>query len=206
MSWDLLNCLTFRFSLGGTILKWLWSYLSGHTQWVEIDSEDGKVFSSNKTALTRGVLQGSVLGSILFNLYISPLGDICKKHKISYHGYASDKQEYLSFKPIHGSQEQCHNQLQGCISEIWKWMKVNSLKLNNAKTEFLVLGTQQQLNKIMYINIRIGKDITEPTEFIRILRAYFDSKLKGTSCVNKLSSTIYRSIKGIARIRAPSQC
>ena len=80
-------------------------------------------------------------------------------------------------------------------------MKANSLKLNNAKTEFLVLGTQQQLNKITDINIRIGDDIMEPTEFIRNLGAYFDSKLKGTSHVNRLPSTIYRSIKGITRIR-----
>ena len=80
-------------------------------------------------------------------------------------------------------------------------MKVNSLKLNDAKTEFLVLGTQQQFNKIMGINIRIGEDIIEPSEFIRNLRAYFDSKLKGISYANKLSSMIYRSIKGIARIR-----
>ena len=80
-------------------------------------------------------------------------------------------------------------------------MKVNSLKLNDAKTGFLVLGTQQQLNKITDINIRIGIDITELTEFMRNLGAYFNSKLKGTSHINKLSSTIYRSIKGIARIR-----
>ena len=147
------------------------------------------------------VPQGSVLGPILFNLYISPLCDICKKHMISYHSYADDQQEYLSFKPIPRSQEQCLNQLQGCIPEIQKWMKVNSLKLNDAKTEILVLGTQQQLNNIMDINIRISEDIIEPTEFIRNLRGYFDSKLKGTLNANKLSSTIYRSIKGIARIR-----
>ena len=197
----LLNCLKFRFSLGRTILKWLWSYLAGHTQWVVIDNEDGKTSSSDNIALTRGVLQGSALGPILFSLYISPLGDICKKHKISYHGYTDDQQEYLSLKPIPGSQEQCLNQLQGCISEIQKWMKVNSLKLNDAKTEFLALGTEQQLNKIMDINIRIGEDVSEPTELIRNHGAYFDSKLTGTSHVNKLSSTIYRSIKGIARIR-----
>ena len=101
---------------------------------------------------------------------------MCKKYKISYHSYADDQQEYLSLTPIPGSREECLNQLQGCISEIWKWMKVNSLKLNNAKTEFLVLGTQQQLNKSMEINIRIGEDIIEPTEFIRNLGAYFDTK------------------------------
>ena len=80
-------------------------------------------------------------------------------------------------------------------------LKANSLKVNDDNTEFLVLGTQQQLNKTTDINIRIGEDIMKPTDFIRNLGAYFDSKLKGTSHVNKLSSMIYRSIKGIARIR-----
>ena len=51
----LLNHLNFRFSLGRTILKWFQSYLSGCTQWVVIDSEDGKTSSSDNFALTRGV-------------------------------------------------------------------------------------------------------------------------------------------------------
>ena len=188
-------------SLGGTILKWFQSYLSGCTQWMVIDSEDGKTSSLDNLALTRGVPQGSVLGPILFNLYIVPIGDICKKHGISYHGYADDQQEYLSFKPIPGCHEQCLSQLQGCISEVRNWMKANSLKLIDAKTEFLVLGTQQQLNKIKDIKIRISDNIIEPTDFIRNIGAYFDSKLKGTLHMNRLSSTIYRSIKGITRIR-----
>ena len=113
-----------------------------------------------------------MLGPIVFSLYIASLGDICKRHGISYHGYADDQQEYISFKSIPGSQEQCLNQLQGCVSEIRNWIKANSLKLNDAKTEFLVLGTQQELNNITDINIRIGEDVIEPTDFIRNPWAY----------------------------------
>ena len=68
------------------------------------------------------------------------------------------------------------------------------------RQSFWSVGTLSTNNKITDINIRIGKDIIEPTDFIRNLEAYFDSKLNGTSHVNKLSSTIYRSIKGIGRI------
>ena len=165
--------------MGGTILKRFQSYLSGCTQQVVNDSEDGKTSSLDNLALTRQVPQGSALGPILFNLYIAPIGDICKKHEVSYRGYADDQQEYLSFQPIPGCQEQCLNQLQGCISEVKNWMKANSLKLNDAKTEFLVLGTQKQLKNITDINIRIGDNIIEPTDFIRNLGAYFESKTVG---------------------------
>ena len=87
----LLNHLKFRFGITDTVLKWLESYLTGRHQSVIISgATDLDRKRSDKAGLAQGVPQGSVLGPILFTLYITPLGDICRKHGVIFHNYADD--------------------------------------------------------------------------------------------------------------------
>ena len=67
----LLNCLKYRFGVDGTVLAGLTDYLAEQTQRVVLDGEQGQV-QSDLVTLNCGVPQGSVLGAILFTLYISP--------------------------------------------------------------------------------------------------------------------------------------
>ena len=100
---------------------------------------------SESVCLNQGVPQGLVLGPILFSLFISPLGDICCKHNICFHSYADDQQVYLSFDPlIQGDKELCVKSLEACIHDIQIWMKINLLKLNDSKTEVILIGTNQK--------------------------------------------------------------
>ena len=106
----LLNCLKYRFGITDTVLNWIESYLTNHTQCVVITDENGSLIRSKKKPLLQGVPQGSCLGSILFILFISPLGEIIRSHRLSFKVYADDSQNYLTFRPIKNNpqpQQEC---------------------------------------------------------------------------------------------------
>ena len=85
----LLTRLSMRYGSRDRALEWFVSYLSDRTQFVKLDGS-----SSESIHLP----QGSVLGPILYSLYMSPLSDIAHQHGMTCHFYADDSQFYVSFK------------------------------------------------------------------------------------------------------------
>ena len=104
----LLHRLKYRFGVSGPALEWFASYLSERYQYIRI----GKLTSS-KRQISSGVPQLSVLGPLLFTMYISPLGDVIRKHGIHVHMYADDVQLYISFRPC--DQRKALHELQHCL-------------------------------------------------------------------------------------------
>ncbi len=80
--------------ISGTALQWFESYLSDRSFKV---SWRGEVSKSQH--LATGVPQGSILGPLLFSVFMASLGSVIQKHGFSYHSYADDTQLYLSFHP-----------------------------------------------------------------------------------------------------------
>ena len=81
-----------RLGIRGRALQWFRSYLTDRSQTVLINGTQ-----SQPRPLKRGVPLGSVLGPILFTIYTLPLGDILRNHRLPYHLYADDSQEYAFF-------------------------------------------------------------------------------------------------------------
>ena len=136
----LLRRLETSFSLGGTVLKWLTSFVTGRTQAVEFDG-----FTSSPVTLICGVPHGSVLGPLLFVLYVADVLMIAKRHGVKIHAYADDLQTYVSRSAT--DQSSAVTKILACVKDIGDWMSSNRLKLNAEKTEFIWLGTRQQLAK-----------------------------------------------------------
>ena len=199
----LLNHLYYRFGITSTALKWIESYLTSRTQWVKIDDME-----SDPVTLKQGVPQSSVLGPILYTLFTSPLGNLSRSrsssgsYSIEYHGYADDTQNYNSFSPmIPGDEQLSLKELKSCIQDVQIWMRTNLLRLNDDKMEFLIIGTPQQLAKVMTTSIKIGTDQIQCSESAHNLGYFYDSTMKSCTHINKLSSMLYITIKRISRIR-----
>lgn len=83
-----------------------------------------------------GVPQGSILGSILFSLYMLPLGDVIQRHNIYFPCYADDTQLYLPIMPIDHSRL---SSLQKCMDDVKNWMALNLMELYSNKSEILII-------------------------------------------------------------------
>ena len=110
-----LDRLCNRFGFRGQVLKWFEFYLQNRKQFVMIDG-----VKSDVKDLQFGVPQGSVLGPILYSLYISSLGDIERHHGLEFHPYADDTQLYFAFRPITAEQQSCLARIEACVSHVEK--------------------------------------------------------------------------------------
>ena len=200
----LLNRLKHRFGVCNLALAWLEGYLTNRTQRVVIQNEDGYTAQSAKNPLTQGIPQGSILGPILFNLFVDPLGELCRAKGVSFHGYADDTQNYLSFWPMSGYGDnhfESITKLENCIEAVHHWMQTNFLKLNENKTEFIILGLSKQLKKVGSITIKIGEDIIPNVPAVKNPGIFLDAELKHTTHINKLTHSSFNTLHNISRVR-----
>ena len=186
----LLERLRSKFGVTGTALNWFASYLSGRIQHISVNGGTSDAFHFNQgvpQCSCLGPLLSLLSGPLLFTVYTSELFDIIEKHLPSVNCYADDTQLYLAFCPDkEGDDAIAIEAMRNCIKELRVWMARNRFLLNEDKTDFLLIGTLQQLLKVNFTRITVGSEVIECKSSVRNLGSWFDSQLNMSVHISKL--------------------
>ena len=118
-----------HYGIRGPVLKWLESYLSNRKQFVSLNGSDSETLT-----MDYGVPQGSILGPLLFIIYINDIPNIAEFAKFIL--YADDANIILTGDTI----EEINNQLENLVFNLKQWVSCNGLALNLKKTKYIIFS------------------------------------------------------------------
>jgi len=189
----LLSCLNTSFGISDTTLSWLQSDITNRTSSVHI----GRHCSSSVTCTT-GVPQGSILGTLLFMAYVSPVAGIAHLHSIDQQQYADDTQLFISLSPSDYMPDL--DDLTCCIDSLHVWFCANGMTLNPDKSKTILFGTRQRAiySSLATANI-IGSQIPL-ADHIKILGVTLNKKLSVNSHVSAVCKSVHYHIRSLRHI------
>ena len=162
------------------VIRWFLSYLSGRTQRCNIN---GKL--STARDLRCGVPQGSILGPLLFLIYINDLPNCLPA--AAPRMFADDTNITLSAKTLTDLQQALTREL----SNLSCWLKANKLRLNVAKTELMIIGSRQRLSvQNEDVEVRIDDQIIKRVGHTKSLGVTIDAHLTWCRHVEEISRMV----------------
>ena len=182
LSHDLLIAKLHAYGLDLASLKILQDYLTNRKQRTKVDS-----FYSSWEKILSGVPQGSILGPLLFNIFMCDMFLILKT--TSFTGYADDNTPFV----VRENTTNVIKALEDIGENLIKWFSDNQMKLNTDKCH--VLLNSQGPNTIKIGNLCIKNSSCE-----KMLGINFDYKLKFTNHIDEICRKASRKLNALARI------
>ena len=168
------------------------NYLSNRMQSTRLGTS-----SSIELTVTDGVPQGSILGPLMFSLYINDLPSVVKFSIVE--SYVDDTKVYLSCSSKNN--DSCLAKVSDDLRLIASWCCTNKLLINPDKSKHIFFGTKQLLSKVLDIRVPfIGQHLT-PVSSVKDLGIILDLNLTFNEHVNTLTSSLISILFQISRVR-----
>uniref|UniRef100_A0A3P9L4Z8 Reverse transcriptase domain-containing protein n=1 Tax=Oryzias latipes TaxID=8090 RepID=A0A3P9L4Z8_ORYLA len=168
------------YGIRGLALTWVKSYLTGRKQFVKIDE-----YTSETKEISCGVPQGSILGPLLFNIYINDIFNVSKLMKLIL--FADDTNIFYSTD----NQRELIKVVNTELNKIKLWMDYNKLSLNLNKTKVMFFGNY---NANKELSIEINNVFIERVTEIKFLGVFIDDKLSWKPHIRHIQTKVSKSI------------
>ena len=184
---DILLAKLDHYGVNESAKRLIHSYLTDRSQYVEFNGH-----KSVNLPISTGVPQGSVLGPLLFLIYINDLPLVSNVFNMLM--YADDTTLYCNI-------DQCVNEyiLNEELHKLTEWLGANKLALNISKTKYMIFHTSNR--KITYPNLKINNTNIERVTQFNFLGVMFNSHMDWSRHINYISMKISRSTGILYRLK-----
>ena len=178
----------YYYGIRGVPYQWFGSYLSDRKQYVSVNDT-----LSDVCQVTHGVPQGSILGPLLFLIFINDFPDVNPFFKYSL--FADDST--LTCKFSTSDETIIKNKIENELEIIYLWLKMNKIKINYDKSKFIVFSYGK---KYFLQNLKFGDGVISSTDSTRFLGIVIDKNLNFKAHVSAISSKISKTVGLLFRL------
>ena len=179
----------YKYGIRGVAMKWIRSYLNERSQCVNYNNE-----ISYKSTISCGVPQGSILGPLLFLIYVNDLAKVSKL--LFFIMFADDTNIFITGKNLRSMIDT----LNGELTQITEWLNANKISLNISKTQFMVVSGSKAISKTLS-DVIINDHKIDMVNCVKFLGVYIDNKLSWSQHITYIKSKISKAIGIICKAR-----
>ena len=184
------------YGIQGAALTWFTNYLENRQQYVEVNGH-----KSSCLPLTTGVPQGSILGPLLFLIYMNDIPNSSDIFNFLLFADDTSLKSCLDIKKTNFSLPHTADIINQELQKVHDWLAVNKLSLNVKKTKFMVFHTSQKNIKAYIPKLKIGGgDIERVTNF-NFLGLKLNEKMSWKPHVDMISNKVSKYIGVLNRLK-----